>query len=80
MKTGMLWQYESAGSGKTAAVQLEQLLHRAAEDYQRFYGVTPSVCYLNPRELGNHRRRLQGLDLQLSPSEELAPGQLWLGQ
>jgi hypothetical protein len=79
MKTGMLWHHETSLAEDTTK-QLENLITKAAEDYHRWYGVKPSVCYMNPEELGNHRRRLLKLNMQLSPSDQLAPGQFWLGQ
>ncbi len=79
MKTGMLWHHEPAAVAETIHDPLEDLLQQAASDYQRYYGVTPSVCYLNPQELGNHRRRLSRLNLELCPSDQLEPGQFWLG-
>ena len=78
-KTGMLWHHEPETVGKNIEDQLERLVQKAANDYQRYYGVTPSVCYMNPQELGNHRRKLVRLNMQLSPSEQLEPGQFWLG-
>lgn len=79
MKTGMLWQHDCATT--TAPNNpLADLIEQAVQDYQRYYGVTPSVCYLNRQQLGNHRRRLQRLGMQLSPSDQLEPGQFWLGQ
>lgn len=79
MKTGMLWQHDTPAI-EEAASELEPLIEQAAQDYQRYYGVTPSVCYVNPQELGNHRRRLLRLGMELSPSDQLAPGQFWLGE
>ena len=79
-KTGMLWHHEPATVGKNMDDQLEALIEKAARDYRRYYGVTPSVCYLHPQELGNHRRKLLQLNMQLSPSDQLEPGQFWLGQ
>jgi len=79
MKTGMLWQHDP----DTVTPQnspLADLIEQAADDYHRYYGVTPAVCYLNRQQLGNHRRRLLRLGLQLSPSDQLEPGQFWLGQ
>ena len=78
MKTGMFWYHDA--SKKNQQRQLENLIQQAVDDYHQWYGVAPSVCYLNPKELGNHRRRLPNLSLQLSPSEQLEPGQFWLGQ
>lgn len=78
MKTGMLWHHDSTNIDETD--QLEGLIQKAAQDYQRYYGVTPSVCFMNPQELGNHRRRLLRLNMQLSPSDQLEPGQFWLGK
>lgn len=79
MKTGMLWHHEISLAEESAA-QLETLINQAVKDYHTWYGINPSVCYMNPEELGNHRRRLVNLQMQLSPSDQLEPGQFWLGQ
>lgn len=72
--TGMLW---FRPHNDTA---FDKRLQQAVNDYQQLYGVFPSLCYVNPQELGSRRRSDPRLKLTLSPNDQLAPGQFWLGQ
>jgi hypothetical protein len=73
--TGMLWFHPHNDTA------FEKRLQQAVNEYQQLYGVLPSLCYANPQELSNRRRRSNPrLKRTLSPNEQLAPGQFWLGQ
>ena len=72
--TGMLWFQPHNDTA------FEKRLQQAVDDYQQLYGVLPSLCYVNPQELGNRRRSNPRSKLTLSPNEQLTPGQFWLGQ
>lgn len=73
MISGMLWFNDN----RTAALKtrLEQAIH----DYQKCYGLRPTLCCLSPNESKQHQRLAHTLRLVLSPSEQLHEGQFWLG-
>ena len=72
--TGMLWFRPHNDT------TFDKRLQQAVNDYQQLYGVLPSLCYVNPQELSNRRQSNPRSKLTLSPNEQLAPGQIWLGQ
>ena len=47
MKIGMLWFDDDPKR------PLEEKIERAAKRYQEKYGVTPNLCYANPRTVGD---------------------------
>ena len=73
MTTGMLWFNDN----RTAA--LKTRLEQAIFDYQKCYGMRPTLCCLPPNEVRHYQRLAHTLQLALSPSEHLQDGQFWLG-
>lgn len=68
MKTGMLW-FDKSGS-------LEERIQRAARYYERKYGISPNLCFVNPAEAGSGERCGQVL---VKPDKCILLNHLWIG-
>jgi len=74
MISGMLWFHDNN------SLDLKKRLEQAIDDYLQCYGVRPSICCLNPLELQQQKPLVHRLGLNLAASEQLRPGQFWLGE
>ncbi len=84
MKIGMLWFDDDPKRS------LEEKIERAARRYQEKYGVTPNLCYANPRTVGDGNQHLlvriqarqagqSAHGVTLKQARSILPNHFWLG-
>lgn len=84
MKIGMLWFDDDPKR------PLEEKIERAARRYQEKYGVTPNLCYANPRTVGDAQPTINlrlhagknGKNVPqvtLKQARSILPNHFWLG-
>lgn len=71
MKMGMLWYDDDPKA------DLRTKVHRAAEYYQRKYGVRPNLCYVHPSMLT--QERMQFNEIEVRTNRRVLRNHLWLG-
>jgi hypothetical protein len=71
MNIGLLWFDDDPGHS------LAERIGQAVAHYQARFGLTPNLCYVNPRALEQGAPAIAGL--RLAPAQAVAPEQLWLG-
>jgi hypothetical protein len=71
MKMGMLWYDDDPKADLRAKV------HRAAEYYQKKYGVRPNLCFVHPSMLNQERLHLNGIEVRTN--HRVLRNHLWLG-
>jgi len=71
MKMGMLWYDDDP---KT---DLRTKVHRAADYYQKKYGIRPNLCYVHPSMLG--QERMQVNEIEVRTNRRVLRNHLWLG-
>ncbi len=72
MKIGMLW------FDNDPKVDLPTKVSRAAEYYQKKYGLRPDLCYVHPSMLANGLIRGNGIEIR--PNRSVLPNHLWIGK
>ena len=84
MKIGMLWFDDDPKR------PLEEKIERAALRYKEKYGVTPNLCYANPRTVGENHSTLtiklsdgklskSAPQVTLKQARSILPNHFWLG-
>jgi hypothetical protein len=71
MNTGMLWFDNDPKSNLLSKIE------RAAEYYQKKYGVTPNLCYLHPSMINTEPVKSNRIDIL--PNQLVLPNHLWIG-
>lgn len=71
MNTGMLW------FDNDPKLDIQAKIIKAADFYQKKYGVHPDLCYVHPSMLMNGELRRNGI--QVKPSQRILPNHFWLG-
>lgn len=71
MNTGMLWFDNDPKSN------LQSKIERAAEYYQKKYGVSPNLCYLHPSMMSTEAVKSNRIDIR--PNQMVLPNHLWIG-
>ncbi|WP_299025543.1 hypothetical protein [uncultured Thermanaerothrix sp.] len=71
MKMGMLWYDDDPKA------DLRTKVHRAAEYYQKKYGVRPNLCYVHPSMLA--QERMQFNEIEIRTNRRVLRNHLWLG-
>jgi hypothetical protein len=71
MNVGMLW-YDN-----DPKADLQTKINRAVGYYEKKYGLTPDLCYVNPSMLRNHTIKPGAIDVQANRS--ILPNHLWIG-
>jgi hypothetical protein len=73
MKTGLLW------FDNDKARKLEDKVARAAAHYQRKFGQSPQLCYVNPTTLDNAGGNVRVGSVEVLTSRTVLPHHFWLG-
>lgn len=84
MKIGMLWFDDDPKR------PLEEKIERAAQRYKEKYGVTPNLCYANPRTVGDEQPTMTvkvasnkvgktAAQVTLKQARSILPNHFWLG-
>ncbi|MEN4010686.1 MAG: hypothetical protein AB1453_09580 [Chloroflexota bacterium] len=71
MNIGMLW------FDNDQRVDLATKINRAAEYYQKKYGVFPDICYVHPSMITQEKPDRNGLEIK--PNRRILPNHFWLG-
>ena len=71
MNTGMLWFDNDPKSNLLSKIE------RAAEYYQKKYGVSPNLCYLHPSMINTESVKSNRIDIR--PNQLVLPNHLWIG-
>ncbi|MBN1877947.1 MAG: hypothetical protein JXA33_27245 [Anaerolineae bacterium] len=71
MDIGLLW-YDSGAS------DLSRKLAQAAARYKARFGESPNVCYVNPAQLPEGERQVDGI--RVRTSQRILRHHFWLGQ
>jgi len=71
MKMGMLWYDDDPKA------DLRTKVHRAADYYQKKYGIRPNLCYVHPSMLG--QERMQVNEIEVRTNRRVLRNHLWLG-
>ena len=71
MRTGMLW------FDNDSETDLPSKVMRAAAYYQKKYGCSPNLCFVNPGML--EMQDYQAAGIELRPSSQVEMDHFWLG-
>ncbi len=71
MNTGMLWFDNNPKTDLTTKI------HKAADYYQKKYGIKPDLCFLNPITLKD--KAINAKEIQVEPSKQILPNHIWIG-
>jgi hypothetical protein len=71
MNVGMLW---FDGNKDT---ELKLKVQKAAEYYQRKYGIEPTVCYVNPAMMDGERQSAGRVEVRSNAT--VLPNHFWIG-
>lgn len=71
MISGMLW------FDNDPKTDLPQKIDRAAQYYAKKYGQTPTLCFVNPKMLGEQKP--QKAEIEVKASETILPFHFWIG-
>jgi hypothetical protein len=72
MNIGLLWFDDDPQRS------LNEKVAEAAAHYQKRFGRTPTLCYVNPSVLETARQPAIG-GIQIAPGRTVLPNHLWLG-